>query len=93
MTDNELKGLLKNNLIKKILLFFNENPRCIDTAKGISIWVGSDALEVQKALNKLAKLKILISHETSFTSAYAYTNDRAIIKKIERLLKNAKRSF
>lgn len=83
-----IKNLFKNNTVKKILLFFNENPSCIDTAKGISLWVGSDTTLTQKCLNKLVKEGILIIHQAASTSAYAYTNNKAIVKNIEKYIKN-----
>ena len=83
-----IKTILKNETQKKILLFFNENPHCIDTAKGISVWVGCDTSAVKKALNKLVKEGALINHRTASTDAYSYTNQRAIVKKIERCIKN-----
>lgn len=83
-----IKPLFKNEAVRKILLFFNENPNCIDTAKGISLWIGGDMNVIQKALNQLAKEGIIVSHRTASTTAYAYTNNRAIVKKIERHVKD-----
>lgn len=83
-----IKLSFKGEAARKILLFFNENPHCIDTAKGISLWINSDACEVQRALNLLVKEKILVNHKTVSTSAYAYTNNRDMLKKIEKYLKN-----
>lgn len=84
----KIKRLFKNEAAKRILLFFNENPNCIDTAKGISLWIGYDLSLTQRALNQLVKENILISHETVTTSAYAYTNHKDIVKKIEKYIKN-----
>jgi len=84
-----IAGLFKSEVIKKILLFFNENPHSIDTAKGISIWIDCDLKAVQNALNKLVKNGILINHKTSSIDAYSYTNQREIIKKVERYVKNS----
>jgi len=84
-----IKGLFKNEAVKKILLFFNENPNSIDTAKGISIWVGCDVDAAQKALDRLAKEQVLVSHETAFTKAYSYTNQRDITRKIEKYIENS----
>ncbi|MBU1061271.1 MAG: hypothetical protein KJ952_00905 [Candidatus Omnitrophica bacterium] len=82
-----IKRLFVNEVTKKILLFFNENPQSIDTAKGISIWVGCDADTIQKSLDKLVKEGILVNHKTSSIDAYAYTNQKDILKKIERHIK------
>ena len=84
----KIKRLFKNEAAKRILLFFNENPQCIDTAKGISAWVGYDMEKVQRALAKLVKEGILVNHKTTSMDAYSYTNQRDLIKKIERCIKN-----
>ncbi|PIP68495.1 MAG: hypothetical protein CO035_06950 [Candidatus Omnitrophica bacterium CG_4_9_14_0_2_um_filter_42_8] len=83
-----VKRLLKNGAASKILLFFNENPNCIDTAKGISLWVGGDANSIQKALDQLVKEGMITSHQTTSTTAYAYTNNKQLVKKIEKYIKN-----
>lgn len=82
-----LNSLFKNEVIKKILFFFNENPQCIDTAKGISVWINCDVDTVKKSLDKLVKSGILVNHKAGLTDAYAYTNQRTIVKKIERQIK------
>jgi len=83
-----IKRLLKNDTARKILFFFNENPNCIDTAKGISLWIGGDVDNIQKALNQLVKECLITSHQTASTTAYAYTNNKQIVKKIEKYIKN-----
>jgi predicted transcriptional regulator len=83
-----IRILFKNEATKKILLFFNENPNCIDTAKGISLWISGDINIIQKALNQLVKEGIITSHKTASTSAYAYTNNKEIVKKIEKHVKS-----
>jgi hypothetical protein len=57
-----IKNLFKNEAVKKILFFFNENPNCIDTAKGISLWIGWDINIIQKALSQLVKEGIYAIH-------------------------------
>ncbi len=84
----KIERLFKNELARKILLFFNENPQCIDTAKGISVWVGCDAGKAQKILNSLVKEGVLVNHKSMSMDAYSYTNQRDMIKKIERVIKN-----
>lgn len=84
----DIKKLFKNEAVRKILLFFNENPNCIDTAKGISLWIGGDMGVIQKALNHLVKEGVITSHETASTVAYAYTNNKNIVKKIEKHVKS-----
>ena len=83
-----IKYLFKNELAGKILLFFNENPHCIDTAKGVSIWLGCDAEKAQKSMDELVTHGILINHKALSTDAYSYTNKRVVIKKVEKYIKN-----
>ncbi len=83
-----IKSLFKNEATRKILLFFNENPNCIDTAKGISLWISWDINIIQKALNQLVEDGIITSHQTASTTAYAYTNNKEIVKKIEKHVKS-----
>lgn len=83
-----VKHLFKDEVSKKILLFFNENPNSIDTAKGISAWIGCDFDTVQKMLNKLVKEGVLLNHKTASTNAYSYTTQRDVVKTIERYIKN-----
>ncbi len=83
-----VKNLFKNEAARKILLFFNENPNCIDTAKGISLWISWDIDIIQKALNQLVEEGLITSHQTASTTAYAYTNNKEIVKKIEKYIKN-----
>ena len=58
-----IKSLFKNEVSKKVLLFFNENQNCIDTAKGISLWIGGDIDIIQKALNQLVKDGVITSQQ------------------------------
>jgi len=83
-----IERLFKNEVTKKVLMFFNENQHCIDTAKGISLWVGYDVGLLQASLNRLVKENILLHHKTASISAYSYTNNKDIVKKIEKYVKN-----
>ena len=83
----KIKQLFKDGTIRKILFFFNENPHSIDTAKGISIWVGCDIDAVRRALRRLVEEGIVVNHRTTFTDAYSYTTRRDISKKIETYIK------
>ena len=85
-----LKRLFNNGAARKILFFFNENPNCIDTVKGISLWIGGDTVIMQKALNTLVKEGMITSHKTASTTAYAYTNNKKIVKNIEKYIKKFK---
>ena len=83
----KINRLFKNEVSKKILLFFNENPQSIDTAKGISVWIGCEAHVAQKTLDGLVKEGVLVNHRTASTDAYSYTNQKDIVKKLEKYIK------
>ncbi|MBU1888137.1 MAG: hypothetical protein KKB46_02970 [Candidatus Omnitrophica bacterium] len=83
-----MKNLLKSEVTKKVLLFFNENPHSIDTAKGISVWIGCDVDKVQRSLDLLVKKGMVINHKTISTDAYSYTTKKDIVKKIEKHIKS-----
>lgn len=85
-----VRSLFKNEVARKILFFFNENPNCIDTVKGISLWISGDMDAIQKTLNQLVKEGIITSHSAASTAAYAYTNNKEIVKKIEKYIKKIK---
>ncbi len=67
---------------RKIIRFFLENPSSIDTSRGIATWINENVDRTEKALQALAKAKILILHKTELTSAYAYTTDKRTISSI-----------
>jgi len=83
----KLKQQLKSKIHLKILKFFHENPTAIDTPRGIAAWINHDLKKVNSALNKLAKLDIIIRHKTSSTVAYTYTRNKNLIKQIGKILK------
>ena len=83
----KIARLFKSEVSKKILLFFNENPQSIDTAKGISVWIGCDAHVAQKTLDRLVKEGVLVNHGTASTDAYSYTNQKDLVKKLEKYIK------
>jgi hypothetical protein len=83
----KIENLLKDPAVKKILLFFNDNPNSIDTAKGIALWTGCDIKHAQAGLDKLEAAGIVVRDKTLSTDVYAYTSKRAILKKIESCIK------
>lgn len=79
----DLEKIINSKINQKILRFFNENPRCIDTSLGISTWTGINQEAIKKALKKLVKDKIIIEHKTSSTQGYSYTNNKTIINAVK----------
>ncbi|MBN3038832.1 MAG: hypothetical protein JW869_05370 [Candidatus Omnitrophica bacterium] len=84
----EIKKICASTLNRKIIRFFQENPSTVDTSRGIAAWLNFDRKEVKKALDSLVKEKILIPHRIGSSIAYAYTQDKKIIKKIEQSVKS-----
>ena len=82
----DLKKVCESSLNLKIISFFHENPSTVDTSRGIAAWLNHDREQIQKALNFLVSQNILISHRTSSTIAYAYSQDKEIVEEIERFL-------
>jgi hypothetical protein len=87
----ELNKVLKVPIYFKIICFFHENPTSIDTPRGMAAWTGESRQDVKKALLKLAELEIITPHRVSSTTAYSYTRDVKLIKKIDRMLKKMKK--
>lgn len=83
-----LDKLKKSRTHLLILKFFHENQQSVDTPRGIATWTGIDKKEVGKALDELAKMKILIALKVPSTTGYSYTQDKNLIKKVAALLKN-----
>lgn len=84
----ELKRICKSALNLKIISFFHEHPATVDTAHGIAAWLNHNREEIKEALNFLVRHKILISERTDSTIAYAYTQDKQVIREIDRFLQN-----
>lgn len=72
----------------KIVSFFYENPSSIDAAKGIATWVNHDLKEVEKVLEELVHLNILVAHRSEGVTGFAYTQDKEILNQIDHYFKN-----
>lgn len=70
----------------KVLAFFHKNPSVIDTARSIAIWTKENPTLVKRVLEDLVEAKILVTHRTSSTTAYAYTQDDEIISAVSKIL-------
>ena len=71
---------------KKILLFFQEHPHAVETARGISTWLGASPDVVGKALDDLVERKWLLTHETSVVVGYTLTGDEKLVAQIRSVL-------
>ena len=85
-----LNEAFKSPLRLKIVEFYNENPSCIETSRGVAVWLGVDRRKAKKALEELAKFKILLAHRTQVATGYSYTQSRAIINMINRYIKGGR---
>jgi len=83
-----LKKFFKSDIHKKIIIFFHQNPSCIDTPRGVATWINYERPKVSKALKELSKHKILNLHKSATATGYSYTIEKAIIKEINNLLNN-----
>jgi len=77
---------LRADINRKIIRFFLENPSSVDTARGIATWINERPVKTKKALENLAKAKILTPHGSGSTSAYGCTTDFYIISGIKARL-------
>lgn len=85
----QLSKILQSPIRLKIVSFFHKHPSTVDTAKGIATWVDHDLKGVEKALEKLVSVNILIAHRTNYATAYAYTQNKDTTSKIGKLLKSS----
>ena len=84
----DIKKVCKIPLHCEVIAFFHENQQTLDTPRGIAAWLDYDRQEIKQALDCLVKLNILTTHRTGATTAYAYTQDKQIVKQIEKFLEN-----
>jgi len=82
-----LKKICQTALNLKIVTFFHQHRGAIDTPAGLAAWLNHNREEVKKALEHLAEQEILIAHKLRSTTAYALTQNKKIIKEIEKILK------
>lgn len=87
----EMNEVFKSPLRVKIVKFYKENPNCIETSRGIAVWVGVDRRKAKKALEELARANILLAHRTQVATGYSYTQNMTITKNIDRYLKEGAR--
>ncbi len=86
-----IKKICQTALVLKIISFFYENPTTVETSSNIAAWLNSDCKKVKKTLDYLVGINILVAHYIDSTIAYAYTQDKDILKEIKKFLKNKRR--
>ena len=81
-----LKKFFNSDLHRRIIIFFKENPSSVDSPRGVATWVGYNRRDTKKALDELAEAGVLDSISTSSTSGYSFTQDKQVIKQIEKII-------
>lgn len=84
----KLKKIINSPLDIKILSFYQENPSTVDTSRAIAGWLNHERKEVKKALDHLVAQRFLVPHRIGASIAYAYTQDKKILRQIKSALKN-----
>lgn len=82
----EVKKILKDRLLRDILVFFYENQTSIDTPEGVSVWVSNDVEEVRSALERLLEQGVLAKDLGGATEGYCYTRNEKTMNIIESLM-------
>lgn len=84
----KIEAVLKDDLIRSLLLFFFENQTVVDTAEGIATLTGSEVQEVKGALAKLVELEVLVKDCDCGQEVYCYTIEKKTMKSIESFMQN-----
>lgn len=71
MLDEILDSVVKLEL----LLFFHSNPAAMDSAEGLSIWLGRDAERIRQAADELVEATILDRWGEGENAIYCYTSN------------------
>lgn len=70
----------------ELLLFFHSNPMAVDSAKGLSIWLGRDPRVVEEAANELVDAMVLTRYGEGEEAVYTLANDSEIIGALEEFV-------
>lgn len=77
------------HLQRKILRFFHEQPHAVESARGISTWIGAEPEHVEEAVGDLLERGWLDSDQTSAARGYSLTRDDKLLTQIRRALAGA----
>ena len=84
---HNIKLILKSKIHRKIMLFFVENERSIDTPRGLSAWTNEDIKKVTEALEELTVAGLLKAHRISSTVGYSCALNKKELKSLTAELK------
>ena len=73
-------------LQRKILRFFHEQPHAVESARGISTWIGAEPKHVEEAVGDLLARKWLDLDETTAARGYSLTRDDKLLLQVQRAL-------
>lgn len=73
-------------LQRKILRFFHDQPHAVESARGISTWIGAEPEHVEEAVQDLLERKWLDSDQTPVACGYSLTRDGKLLTQIRRAL-------
>ena len=82
-----MKLILKSKVHRKIMLFFVENERSVDTPRGLSAWTSEDIKKVTDALDELTVAGLLKAHRISSTVGYSCALNKKELKSLTAELK------
>ena len=71
---------------RRILRFFQEQPQAVETARGISTWIGVEMEAIAEAVQDLLKRRWLTADETSVVTGYALTRDERLLTQIRNAM-------
>lgn len=74
-------ALIANSIVKvELLLFFHSNPMAVDSARGLSMWLGRDCKAIEQAADELADAMILKRFGEGEDAVYTLTDDPDVKK-------------
>jgi hypothetical protein len=74
-----------------LVIFLHHNPGALDTAEGLSRWLGKTEREVQPALDELVNVGIVEVFGEGPSSIYSYTQDEYILQVIDQFISGLSR--
>jgi len=69
----------------KVVQFFMDNPNSVDTPRGVSAWTNLSLNDSRDILEELAKKGILRAYRTSSTVGYSLTENKKVLKMLDRM--------
>jgi len=69
-----------------VVIFLHQNPGALDTAEGLSRWIGKTEKEVQQALDELVKAGIVEVFGEGSSAIYSYTQDEQVLQVIDQFI-------